>query len=183
VCIFACWNLLIAFQSLYWSNDIIIELFIILLPISCHTVAILHSNNLRDIENDVQSGARTVASVIGYTKGQVYYEFLALIIPYVGCIVASLYSGCGGVLFQLCSFPLSIVLAREARGTAQELYYLTKNTAMTHTVIGTTILIGVWSTPQKEVDVQALAATLALNALVFLKRFLDKRNDAVNEYY
>ena len=48
------------------------------MPAACYTVAILHSNNWRDIENDAGSGCRTFAGMLGRARSRRYYRFLML---------------------------------------------------------------------------------------------------------
>ncbi len=53
--------------------------FDVLLPASSigfFSVGVLNLNNMRDIENDIKSGKRTVASRFGFNKAKLYQEFL-----------------------------------------------------------------------------------------------------------
>jgi 1,4-dihydroxy-2-naphthoate octaprenyltransferase len=45
-------------------------------PIACLVIAILHMNNFRDIQEDIQSGFRTVANLIGEKGSKTYYLLL-----------------------------------------------------------------------------------------------------------
>jgi len=51
----------------------------ILLPamsIGFFSMGVLNLNNMRDIENDLKSGKRTIASRFGFKKAKIYHEFL-----------------------------------------------------------------------------------------------------------
>jgi 1,4-dihydroxy-2-naphthoate octaprenyltransferase len=57
-----------------WNMNV----FYISLPIGCLVTAILHANNLRDIDDDKAAGIKTVANVIGLDASKKYYAALVL---------------------------------------------------------------------------------------------------------
>ncbi|MHC4563921.1 MAG: 1,4-dihydroxy-2-naphthoate octaprenyltransferase [Planctomycetota bacterium] len=77
------------------------------LPVGCLVTAILHANNTRDIADDRQGGARTMANVFGLTAAKVEYSLLvggAYVI-----VVALVIAGIAGpwCLLALLSAPLA----------------------------------------------------------------------------
>jgi len=46
------------------------------IPIGLLVTAILHANNLRDIQHDSESGIKTLASLLGFRSSQFYYAGL-----------------------------------------------------------------------------------------------------------
>ena len=78
------------------------------LPVGCLVTAILHANNTRDIANDRQAGARTVANTIGLKAAKIEYVSLvggayAIVI---GLVAASLISLWG--LLVVLSLPIAL---------------------------------------------------------------------------
>jgi 1,4-dihydroxy-2-naphthoate octaprenyltransferase len=55
-------------------------------PMSLLVVGILHSNNWRDIRRDTEQGIRTMASLLGDRKSEIYYTFL-LFMPFLGILI------------------------------------------------------------------------------------------------
>lgn len=60
-------------------------------PFAFLVIAILHSNNLRDIQNDKQVNIRTLAMLLGERGSQVYYTCL-LTAAYVSVLILSLFA-------------------------------------------------------------------------------------------
>lgn len=56
------------------------------IPVALHTEAILHSNNTRDLENDLKAGIVTLAILIGETAAEVLYAVF-LLSPYTMFII------------------------------------------------------------------------------------------------
>lgn len=54
------------------------QVFLISIPISLLVTAILHANNVRDIQHDKQAGIQTFASKIGHPKSQNQYYLLIM---------------------------------------------------------------------------------------------------------
>ena len=78
------------------------------LPVGCLVTAILHANNTRDIADDRQAGARTVANTIGLTAAKVEYVGLVggAYAVVIGLVVAGLV-GLWGLLVLL-SLPIAL---------------------------------------------------------------------------
>ncbi len=51
----------------------------------CFTVLVLNINNMRDIDNDIQSGKITIAARLGYHKARYYHAFITFF--GIGCFV------------------------------------------------------------------------------------------------
>lgn len=83
-------------------------LMLLSLPVGAITIAILHSNNTRDIDDDSKAGITTLASFLGVKFSIYYYAFL-VIIPY---LVIILMVALGVIpyfcLLNLISFPIAL---------------------------------------------------------------------------
>lgn len=78
----------IAFGSYFVQTTILNwNVIISFLPTSLLIVAILHGNNMRDIQDDINSGYRTFAGILGPELSKYYYAFL-VISAYVSLVVA-----------------------------------------------------------------------------------------------
>ena len=51
------------------------------LPLALNTEAILHSNNVRDLEEDKKAGIFTMAIYLGFSRSYILYVLL-LFVPY-----------------------------------------------------------------------------------------------------
>ena len=71
------------------------------LPVGCLVAAILHANNMRDIEHDREAHVRTVASLLGHDRARVEYYVLVggAYVAVVGMILGSLVSPWGLLVF------------------------------------------------------------------------------------
>ena len=67
------------------------EAFLAALPVGLLTAAILHANNLRDLEDDRAHGKRTLASLVGRPRAD--YELVALVLGAFALAVALPASG------------------------------------------------------------------------------------------
>ncbi len=91
VAVFLAWSL-IAVGSYYVQTGQISWIpFLAFLPVSILVVGILHGNNMRDMQDDMRSGYRTLASLLGL-KGSQYYYALLIALSY-GSILALVVSG------------------------------------------------------------------------------------------
>ncbi len=91
VAVFLAWSL-IAVGSYYVQTGQISWIpFLAFLPVSILVVGILHGNNMRDMQDDIRSGYRTLASLLGL-KGSQYYYALLIALSY-GSILALVVSG------------------------------------------------------------------------------------------
>lgn len=95
------------------SGEIIPELAWVALSVSLITVAILHTNNMRDIHTDTKAGIHTFAMLIGHKASKVVYVAEVAVIPFVLTATLSilgiypLYS-----LAVFLSLPIAIKLCR-----------------------------------------------------------------------
>lgn len=94
----------------YFVQTGIVNWFVIVasLPISLLIVAILHGNNMRDIQDDLKSGYRTFAGILGANLSKYYYAFLVitsyvLLVVNVGLGILPIW-----VLISLFSLPIAI---------------------------------------------------------------------------
>jgi len=63
-----------------WNE--LLSLIMFALPLALNTEAILHSNNVRDLEEDKKSGIFTMAIYLGFSRSYILYVFL-LFVPYL----------------------------------------------------------------------------------------------------
>lgn len=94
----------------YFVQTGVVNWYVILasLPISLLIVAILHGNNMRDIQDDIKSGYKTFAGVLGPNLSKYYYAFL-VISSYVFLVVNVILGILPfWVLVSLFSLPLAI---------------------------------------------------------------------------
>lgn len=93
----------------YYLNTLSLRWDVLLPAISIGflSTGMLNLNNMRDIDNDIQSGKHTLASKLGLHKAKVYHSFLI-----VGAIASALvfvgihFSSLWNLLFLLVAFPL-----------------------------------------------------------------------------
>jgi menadiol prenyltransferase len=62
--------------------DLVVKPLLYALPLAMNTEAILHSNNVRDLQEDKKTGIVTLAIQLGYTKSYILYVLL-LFVPYL----------------------------------------------------------------------------------------------------
>lgn len=81
----------IAFGS-YFVQTTLLNWYVIIafLPISLLIVAILHGNNMRDIQDDINSGYKTFAGILGPTLSKYYYSIL-VVGAYLSLIVSVIF--------------------------------------------------------------------------------------------
>ena len=78
----------IGFGSYFVQTSILNwNLIIGIIPISLLVVAILHANNMRDIEDDIQSGYKTIAGILGKDISK-YYYLLLVISSYITLVIS-----------------------------------------------------------------------------------------------
>lgn len=123
-----------------WTWDAVIAS----LPIAFLVTAVLHANNLRDIEHDRQTGKRTVATVIGrrWANREMY---LLLAATYITLVVAC---AAGALpwpaLFALATIPLvrPIIQVIRAGGNPRKLNFALFKTAQLHMRFGALLALG-----------------------------------------
>ena len=120
------------------------EAFIASVPIGLLVAAILHANNVRDIENDRRNNKWTLAALAGRPLAD--YEFIALTLGAYGVVVAMSLAGAAPwpVLITLVTLPLAVRLVRfEMRQSgARALNAVLAQTAGLHMLFGALLAIG-----------------------------------------
>ncbi|HMO58314.1 MAG TPA: 1,4-dihydroxy-2-naphthoate octaprenyltransferase [Roseiflexaceae bacterium] len=114
------------------------------LPVGFLVAAILHANNLRDLETDRASGKRTLATILGRSGAQLEYyllvggAYLALLLLVVIGIVPWF------TLISLATLPLALRLMRIAGSTSEPLALqpVLRQTAQLHLQFGTLMVAG-----------------------------------------
>ncbi|MCX8029327.1 MAG: UbiA family prenyltransferase [Brevinematales bacterium] len=108
IAVFIAWSGI--FFGSYFVQTTILNLSVIVsfLPISLLVVAILHGNNMRDIQDDLNSGYRTFAGILGQELSKYYYAFL-VISSYLSLLIAIILGFLPiWTLIGLFSLPLAI---------------------------------------------------------------------------
>lgn len=112
--------------------------FVASLPIGLLVAAILHANNVRDIENDRRNSKWTLAALAGRPIAD--YEFIALTLAGYAIVVAMAVAGSAPwpVLATLLSLPVALRIVRlEARSTSPRgLNLVLAQTAGLHMLFG-----------------------------------------------
>ena len=127
-------------QVEHWSWDA----FLASLPIGLLVAAILHANNVRDIENDRRNGKWTLAALAGRPLAD--YEFIALTIGAFAVVFIMIVADAAPwtVLVTWLALPLAIQLVRmewSAR-SARALNGVLAQTAGLHMVFGALLALG-----------------------------------------
>ncbi|MDU2064587.1 MAG: 1,4-dihydroxy-2-naphthoate octaprenyltransferase [Sporomusaceae bacterium] len=110
------------------------------LPISFLVAAILHANDLRDLEDDKEAGIQTLALFLGLNRAMALYFFLysAAFLSLAALIAAQLLPLSAAFTFLLA--PLAIKELHSARlawlGDRTRMIFLVKNTASFHGKLG-----------------------------------------------
>jgi 1,4-dihydroxy-2-naphthoate octaprenyltransferase len=118
--------------------------FVASLPIGLLVAAILHANNVRDIENDRRNRKWTLAALAGRPLAD--YEFLALVLGGYVVVVVMTIAGAAPwtALAPLLTFPLALGLVRtEAKVSgARALNGVLAQTAGLHMLFGALFALG-----------------------------------------
>lgn len=118
--------------------------FVASVPIGLLVAAILHANNVRDIENDRRNNKWTLAALAGRPLAD--YEYLALMLGGYAVVVAMTVGGAAPwpVLLTLLTLPIALRLVRfEARQTSpRALNLVLAQTAGLHMLFGALLAFG-----------------------------------------
>lgn len=103
----------VAATYLALTQSLTLTPFLFSLPVACHVAAILHANDLRDMESDRASGIRTFALIIGEVAAQDLYMVLMLA-PYLLTLFIGYFCCSSGwpVAGVWLTFPLALGLVR-----------------------------------------------------------------------
>jgi len=118
--------------------------FVASLPIGLLVAAILHANNVRDIENDRRNGKWTLAALAGRPLAD--YEFVALVLAGYAVVVLMTVAGAAPwpVLITLLSAPLAVKLVRleASQRSVRGLNAVLAQTAGLHMLFGALLAFG-----------------------------------------
>jgi len=79
VCVFLFMGVLLVVGAyLALTGQVNLNIVLISIPISLLVTAILHANNVRDIQHDREAGVQTLAGKMGHQRAQTQYAFLVL---------------------------------------------------------------------------------------------------------
>ncbi len=118
--------------------------FLVSLPVAFLVAAILHANNMRDIDDDRRNGKRTIATLIG--RRWANYEYYLLVgAAYAALVVlVALRTAPWPALAAFATLPLATKMIRYAARTAnpRSLNRLLAGTAMLHMRFGLLMALG-----------------------------------------
>ena len=121
------------------------EVFVASLPIAFLVTAILHANNIRDIDSDREVGKRTLATLIGRERAN--WEMYALLAAaFVSLVVAVLLEALPWpALLALVTIPAAIAIGRicAAGGPPRKLNMAIFRSAQLHMRFGATLAAGI----------------------------------------
>lgn len=123
-----------------WDRDA----FIASLPIAFLVTAILHANNLRDIELDRKSGKRTIATIIGrkWANREMYFLLAATYVSLVGAWAAGALPWPAMIAVATAPLVRPIVAVIRAGGNARKLNLVLFRTAQLHLRFGALLALG-----------------------------------------
>ncbi len=76
IAVFLAWSLISVGSYYVQTGQMSWIPFLAFLPVAVLVVGILHGNNMRDMQDDIRAGYRTVATILGLKGSQYYYAFL-----------------------------------------------------------------------------------------------------------
>jgi len=117
------------------------------LPVGCLVAAILHANNMRDIQHDRNAHVRTVANLLGHDRARLEYYFLVggAYVAVVGMILGGLVSLWGLLVFvtaPLAAKNLQRVIHSQPQ-QPESIATLDVQTAQLHLAFGLLLSLGI----------------------------------------
>ncbi len=114
-------------------------------PIACMVVAILHANNLRDIDHDKKAGVKTCANLLGHEKAKTEY-FILILIAYISIIFMVFTNIVSWIsLCVLLSLPIAIknikTVRKSVAGNPKKISTIDAQTAQLHLAFGALFFI------------------------------------------
>jgi 1,4-dihydroxy-2-naphthoate octaprenyltransferase len=129
--------LIVTGTALIQTGRIIPDALWVSAPVGLLITAILHANNMRDINTDRASGIKTLAGLLGTERSRMFYRVL-LFAPYAFALSRGLWPA----VFTAVSLPLALKLdAISARGGFSA---LVRETAGFEAVFGLLFAAGLW---------------------------------------
>ena len=100
---------LISYSSAVLVGSVPFATWVLTIPTALYVVAILHANNVRDIQSDREGGAWTLAVHLGPIKSRRYFIILVALAHILAMVAGWIY-GCYGSFATLSVLPRSICL-------------------------------------------------------------------------
>lgn len=126
------------------AQSVPFHVVLISLPIGLLVAAILHANNMRDLEGDLEKNKRTLANILGRAASK--YEYLILVGGSFAVLVTLVLMGYAPVLalLPLLVLPMGVSLVRRAFMTdePQKLNRVLRATARLHGRFGWLMILG-----------------------------------------
>lgn len=108
IAVFLAWSLMCVGAYFIQTREFSLLPGVAFFPVAILVVGILHANNMRDIKDDILSGYRTFAGLLGLKGSQFYYAFL-IIISYIS-LIFGVVKGYLPVWALLCLFSIYYAL-------------------------------------------------------------------------
>ncbi len=114
------------------------------LPVAFLVAAIMHINNLRDIETDRERGKITIANLLGPTGAAWEYYLLIFGAYAIVAVLAALQITAPTILLSLITLPLALSLVQRVAATKEPLALnaVLRQTSALHLRFGTLLIIG-----------------------------------------
>ena len=105
-------------------QEFTMQSLLISIPTALLTTAILHANDIRDINHDKKAGIKTLSIYIGRKKAQLVYSNL-IILSYVSLIILTIYKYTPDLsLICLLTVPMAIKNINKLRSSKDSSYYI-----------------------------------------------------------
>jgi 1,4-dihydroxy-2-naphthoate octaprenyltransferase len=116
------------------------------IPVGFMVAAILHANDIRDIDDDTKAGVRTLSSIVGPAKARQQYYFM-LFAPYVCVVIFAVFgiipwTGLAPLLTLPLAIPLAKLFATTPETDAAKLNPSIEGTAKLHMAFGMLLSVG-----------------------------------------
>lgn len=139
--------LMVIGSYLVLTGSFALEALLVSLPVGCLVAAILYANNLRDIKHDAEAHVKTLAGILGYSRGKVIYYSLVF-----GAYAIVFGLAAFGVLtwwglLTFVSIPLAVknvmAIAGNADGSSEKIAGLDIETAKLHLAFGVLLSVSI----------------------------------------
>ena len=148
VAVFVCFGpILMHFIAVILTGQMQQSINIFTIPVGLLTVAILHGNNTRDIQNDKSAGITTLAVVVGFSICRALYFFM-IATSYISTFYIAYDQSLRGLFVVLLSLPIAAELCKNFK--PESVVNADEETAKFHMVFGILMTIGIRASPSVE---------------------------------
>ena len=145
VAVFLCFGpLLMHFIAVVLTGQMQGAINIYTVPVGLLTVAILHGNNTRDIQNDKNAGITTLAVIIGFNACRTFY-ILIICTSYVSTLYIANVQNLPGLLMVFLTLPIGLGLCQNFK--PDSVINADEETAKFHMLFGLLMAFGIHTSP------------------------------------